>query len=76
MKPGSRASPVIKIACSACGARLDERCSGRYAPGRPGTFASEFCRGHPGVWLIDLPPWLSTGRNAPRFRSDKKGRDA
>jgi hypothetical protein len=22
--------------------------------------------GHPGLWLIDLPPRLSTGRNAPR----------
>jgi hypothetical protein len=23
--------------------------------------------GHPGLWLIDLPPRLSTGRNAPRL---------
>jgi hypothetical protein len=23
-------------------------------------------RGHPGLWLIDLPPRLSAGRNAPR----------
>jgi hypothetical protein len=24
-------------------------------------------RGHPGLWLIDLPPRLSTGGNAPRL---------
>ncbi len=24
-------------------------------------------RGHPGLWLIDLPPRLSPGGNAPRF---------
>ena len=24
-------------------------------------------RGHPGLWLIDLPPRLSTGRNARRL---------
>ena len=24
-------------------------------------------RGHPGLWLIDLPPRLSTGRKAPRL---------
>jgi hypothetical protein len=24
-------------------------------------------RGHPGLWLIDLPPGLSPGGNAPRF---------
>jgi hypothetical protein len=23
--------------------------------------------GHPGLWLVDLPPRLSTGRNAPRL---------
>jgi hypothetical protein len=25
-------------------------------------------RGHPGLWLIDLPPGLSADRNAPRVR--------
>ena len=46
MKPGSRASPVIKIACPACGSLPDERCASDRCPcGRPGMFASEF---HPG----------------------------
>jgi hypothetical protein len=44
MKRGSRASPVIKVACPACGALLDEPCtSGRYSAGHPGTLASEIC---------------------------------
>ena len=29
-------------------------------------------RGHPGLWLIDLPPRLSTGRNAPRPTRQKE----
>ena len=45
MKRGPRASPVIKVASSACGAVPNERwcASGRYPSGRPETFASEFC---------------------------------
>ena len=31
--------------------------------------------GHPGLWLIDLPPRLSAGRNTPG-RSGRKSRDA
>jgi ASCH domain len=31
-------------------------------------------RGHPGLWLIDLPPRLSTGGNAPRFDLGDRGR--
>jgi hypothetical protein len=39
----SRASPVIKIACRACGASPDERCASDRCPsGRPSTSASEF----------------------------------
>jgi hypothetical protein len=43
MKRGSRANPVIVIACLAYGALPGGRCArGRYPSGRPGTFASEF----------------------------------
>jgi hypothetical protein len=43
MKRGSRASPVIKIACPACGAPPGGRCaSDRHPSGRPRTFASGF----------------------------------
>ena len=51
MKGRPRASPVIKIASPAYDARPNERgASDRYPSG---------------LWLIDLPPMLSTGRNAP-----------
>jgi hypothetical protein len=53
MKRRPRASRLIKIASPACDARPNERCaSGRYPSG---------------LWLTDLPPKLSTGRNAPRL---------
>jgi hypothetical protein len=43
MKRGSRASPVVKIACAAPSALPnDRRASDRYPSGRPRTFASEF----------------------------------
>jgi hypothetical protein len=43
MRGRPSASPVIKIACPACGALPDERCaSERYPSGRPGTSASKF----------------------------------
>ncbi len=32
MKPGSRASPVIRTACPACGALLDKRCAREFHP--------------------------------------------
>jgi hypothetical protein len=45
MTRGSRASPVIKIACLACGALPGERCASDRCPsGRPRMFASEFRR--------------------------------
>ena len=28
--------------------------------------------GHPGLWLIDLPPRLSTDRNAPRLTGQSR----
>ena len=43
MTRGSRASPVIQIACPVRGARPGERCaSDRHPCGRPRTLASEF----------------------------------
>jgi hypothetical protein len=53
MKRRPRASRVIKIASPACDGRPNERgASDRYPSG---------------LWLIDLPRRLSTGRNAPRL---------
>jgi len=53
MKRRPRASRVIKIVSPACDGRPNERgASDRYPSG---------------LWLIDLPRRLSTGRNAPRL---------
>ena len=60
MKPGSRASPAIKIACSACPA-----CPG--PPAGPAMRPVTGVRGHPGLGLTDLPPGLSGGGIAPRL---------
>jgi hypothetical protein len=53
MKRRPRAGRVIKIASPACDARPNERCASDRYPS--------------GLWLTDLPPKLSTGRNAPRL---------
>jgi hypothetical protein len=39
MKRGSRASPVITIACPACGALPNERCGSEFCPERPSAAA-------------------------------------
>ena len=44
MKRGSRASPVIEIACRTCSALPDERrARGRYPCGSPRTSVGQFC---------------------------------
>jgi len=67
MKQQSIASPVVTIGFPAREASPDERCaSDRYPSGRPSPFTEPVTgvRGHPGLWLVDLPPRLSSGRNA------------
>jgi hypothetical protein len=53
MKRWPRASRVIKIASPACDAQPNERRASDPYPS--------------GLWLIDLPPRLSAGGNAPRL---------
>jgi hypothetical protein len=53
MKRRPRASPVVKIAGPARDDQPNERCASDRYPS--------------GLWLIDLPPGLSTGRNALRL---------